>query len=73
MSNENLDSCVKKKNEKLALKLFIKNINKDYMQNCWNITQLKMKQTITYAIIFLKISNANLKKTTKTNYRETCE
>ena len=32
-----------------------------------------MKQTMIYAIIFLKISNANLKKTTKTNYRETCE
>ena len=62
-----------KKYEKLTLKLFIKNINKDYKQNYWKIPQLKMKQTMIYAIIFLKISNANLKKTTKTNYRETCE
>ena len=62
-----------KKYEKLTLKLFIKNFNKDYMQNYWKIPQLKMKQTMIYAIIFLKISNANLKKTTKTNYRETCE
>ena len=62
-----------KKYEQLTLKLFIKNINKDYMQNYWKIPQLKMKQTMIYAIIFLKISNANLKKTTKTNYKETCE
>lgn len=40
--------------------------NKDYTKVSQFIPHLKMKQTLSYKM-FLKISNANLKRTTKTN------